>query len=138
VAAALFSRTMPRMAKEPKTTKSASSAKKKPERKPPAASAGSPLIDPASSAAAAAALVGHKVAAPASAAGPKTESSSFRNLKDSLTKPHSQTIGGVLDKIAPSSQKWIGGPTQGGKQVGHNQTFGADVARKSVPRRTAG
>jgi hypothetical protein len=126
------------MAKEPKTTKSASSAKKKPERKPPAASAGSPLIDPASSAAAAAALVGHKVAAPASAAGPKTESSSFRNLKDSLTKPHSQTIGGVLNKIAPSSQKWIGGPTQGGKQVGHNQTFGADVARKSVPRRTAG
>jgi len=126
------------MAKEPKPTKTPSSAKKKPERKPPAASAGAPLIDPAASAAAAAALVGHKLAPAASAAGPKTESSTFRNLKDSLTKPHSQTIGGVLDKIAPSSQKWIGGPTQGGKQVGHNQTFGADVARKNVPRRTAG
>jgi hypothetical protein len=74
----------------------------------------------------------------AAATGPQTESTSFRNLKGSLTKPHSQTIGGVLDKIAPNTQKWSGGHSHTGKQVGHNQTVGADVARRNVPRRTAG
>jgi hypothetical protein len=126
------------MAKEPKSTNSQSSGRKKSSRKATAASAAPPLVDPAQSAAAAAALVGHKVVLPASAPGAKTESTSFRHLKDSLSKPHSQTIGGVLDKIAPTFQKYTGGPTQGGKQVGHNQTFGADVARKNIPRRTAG
>ena len=85
------------MAKETKST-----AKKKPERKAPelksvGASAEAPLIDPLQSAAAAAALVGHKIAPPTAGAGQKTESTSFKNLKNSLAKPH---IGGVLDKIA--------------------------------------
>lgn len=124
------------MAKETKTSKSQGSLKKKPERKQPVV--GAPQIDPGQSAAAAAALVGHKITAPTLGSGPKTESSSFRNLKESLTKPHSQTIGGVLDKIAPAGQKKSGLPFGGGQQVGHNQTFGADVARRNVPRRTNG
>jgi hypothetical protein len=120
------------MAKETK------SSKKKPEGKPPTAPSRAPLIDPLQSAAAAAALVGHKISPLPTATGPQTESTTFRNLKDSLTKPHSQTIGGVLDKIAPNTQKWSGGHTGAGKQVGQNQTFGADVARRNVPRRTNG
>ena len=123
------------MAKEDKANKS---PRKKPQRKPAAALPGAPVVDPAQSAAAAAALVGHKIALPGSTAAPQAESTSFRNLKQSLTRPHAQTIGGVLDKIAPSSQKWTGSQTLGGKQVGHNQTFGPDASRRNVPRRTNG
>jgi hypothetical protein len=126
------------MPKETKSTKSQSTPRKKTERKPPAPASGAPLIDPLQSAATAAALVGHKIAPPAPVTGAKTESSTFRNLKDSVTKPHSQTIGGVLDKIAPNTQKWSGAHAGSGKQVGHNQTFGPDAARKNVPRRTNG
>jgi hypothetical protein len=126
------------MAKETKTTKSQPATKKKIDRKPPTAPSGTPLVDPLQSAAAAAALVGNRVSPLSNATGPQTESTTFRNLKDSLTKPHSQTIGNVLDKIAPNTQKWTGGHTGTGKQVGHNQTFGADVARRNVPRRTNG
>ncbi len=126
------------MAKETKTTKLQSASKKKIERKPPTAPSGAPLIDPLQSAAAAAALVGRKISPLSTATGPQTESTTFRNLKDSLTKPHSQTIGNVLDKIAPNTRKWTGGHSGAGKQVGHNQTVGADVARRNVPRRTNG
>jgi len=117
------------MAKETKS-------KKKSDRKSPASPSASPLIDPSQSAAAAAAMVGHKIPNTLST-GPKTESSTFRNLKESLSKP-SHNIGGILDKIAPNTQKYSTGHASGGKQVGHNQTFGADVARRNVPRRTNG
>jgi hypothetical protein len=96
------------------------------------------VIDPSQAAAAAAALVVHKVSNPARPQGPKTESSGFRNLKGSLVKPHSQTIGGVLDKLIPAGQKRSAQPFGSSKQVGHNQTFGADVNRRNVPRRTNG
>ena len=129
---------MRNMPKETKPTKSQPAPKKKPERKSPVASSGTPRIDPSQSAAAAAALVGRKISPLAAATGPQTESTTFRHLKESLTKPHSQTIGGVLDKIAPNTQKWTGGHSGAGKQVGHNQTVGADVARRNVPRRNAG
>ena len=119
------------MAKETK----ASSGKKKVERKAPAAPTATPLVDPAQSAAAAAALVARKVVVASPAGGAKTQSTSFKNLKESLNKPH---IGGVLDKIAPSSGKKSSVPFGGGQQVGHNQTFGADVSRRNVPRRTNG
>jgi hypothetical protein len=119
------------MAKETKPT----SAKKKSDKKPVGSAGPAPLIDPAQSAAAAAALVAHKIGPANAGAGPKTESTSFKNLKNSLAKPH---IGGVLDKFAPSSGKKSGLPFGGGQQVGHNQTFGADVSRRNVPRRTNG
>ena len=38
----------------------------------------------------------------------------------------------------PNQKKKSNLPFGGGKQVGHNQTFGADVTRSGVPRRTAG
>ena len=124
------------MAKEQKMSKT--QGKKKLERKAPATPGAAPLIDPLQSAAAAAALVGHKISASPASGGTAAESSSFRNLKESLSKPHSQTMGSVLDKISPGGQKKSGLPFGGGKQVGHNQTFGADVSRRNVPRRTNG
>jgi hypothetical protein len=124
------------MAKETKTSKP--QPKKKTDRKAPAAPAGSPLIDPLQSAATAAAMVGHKISSSPTAGGTPTESSGFRNLKESLSKPHAQTMGSVLDKLTPAGQKKSGLPFGAGKQVGHNQTFGADVSRRNVPRRTNG
>jgi hypothetical protein len=124
------------MAKEPKPTKS--QPKKKPERKAQGGPGVAPLIDPLHSAATAAALVGHKVSASPTSGGTPTESSGFRNLKESLSKPHAQTMGSVLDKLAPSGQKKSGLPFGAGKQVGHNQMFGADASRRNVPRRTNG
>ena len=70
--------------------------------------------------------------------GAKTESTSFKNLKESLNKPHSQIMGGLLDKISMPGQKKSALPFGGGKQVGHNQIIGSDASRKNVPRRTGG
>ena len=127
------------MANQPKSAKSQHTPKKKTEKHSPAAPAsGSPLVDPSHSTHAAAAMVGRKFSFPAAAGGPQTESTSFRNLKNSMTKPHSQTIGGVLDKITPANQKRSALPFAGSKQLGHHQTVGADVSRRNVPRRTNG
>jgi hypothetical protein len=66
----------------------------------------------------------------------KKESASFKNLKDSLNKPTSGGLGGNFGGIG--AQKKSGQNFGGGKQVGRNQTFGADVNRAGVPRRTGG
>jgi hypothetical protein len=108
------------------------SASKTTDAKAPA----SPLLDSAASAAAA--LVGNKISLPEPGQTPPAESSNFRQLKESLSKPHSQTMGNLLDKISSTGQKKSALPFGGGKQVGHNQTFGADVNRRNVPRRTGG
>jgi hypothetical protein len=117
------------MAKAKKASKSNS--------KTPAAT--SQAYDPALAAAAAAALVGNKISASSPASGQNTgESTSFKNLKDSLSKPHLQNIGGLLDKTGGPNPKKNSAATGGVDQVKHNQTFGADVSRRSVPRRTGG
>jgi hypothetical protein len=126
------------MANQKKAAKPQSSSKKSSESKPASAAAPAHGIDPAKSAASAAAMVAHKVSNPTPSQGPKVESSGFRNLKESAAKPHAQGIGGVLDKLTPAGQKRSGLPFGPSKQVGHNQTFGADVSRRSVPRRTGG
>jgi hypothetical protein len=128
------------MPKQSKRSQPAAGAKKKTERKAPGttAPAAKPLIDPAQSAAAAAAMVAHKVSTSTPATGTQTESSSFRNLKQSLNKPHSQTMDSVLDRIAPAKTKTAGFPLGGGKQVGHNQTYGPGITQRNVPRRTNG
>jgi hypothetical protein len=123
------------MANQKKAAKPQSSSKKSSESKP-ASTAPAHGIDPAKSAASAAAMVAHKVSTAAPAVGPKVESSSFRNLKESVAKP--QALGGFLDKLTPTGQKKSNLPFSSSKQVGHNQTFGADVSRRSVPRRTGG
>ncbi len=124
------------MANQKKAAKPQGNSKKSSESKPASAAPAAHGIDPAKSAASAAAMVAHKVSNATPAAGPKVESSGFKNLKESLAKP--QALGGLLDKLTPTGQKKSNLPFAASKQVGHNQTFGADVSRRSVPRRTGG
>ena len=82
-------------------------------------------------------MIVNRPAAPAAEGQPKKESSTFKHLKESLAKPHSQAVSNLLARSAPpGSKKPFTG--FGSKQVGRNQTFGADVNRSGVPRRTAG
>ena len=69
--------------------------------------------------------------------GEKRESSAFKQLKAGLNKPASQGLGGVLGNADPKG-KGNTGFGGGNRQVGRNQTFGADVNRSGVPRRTGG
>ena len=146
------------------TTKSAASAekssaagsaatKKKAPAKPTASTAGGsvPLIDTSLAAETAAkfvmnrALLGNAAPAPtpepsddeAEGGAEKRETSTFKQLKAGLNKPAGQGLGGILG--TPNQGKkgnfGVGGGTQ---QVGRNQTFGADVTRSGVPRRTGG
>jgi hypothetical protein len=99
-----------------------------------------PLIDTDLAASAAAAMVANRSvlggAGGSASGGQAKESSSFRQLKESLAKPGAQNLGGILG-TGPVQQKkaQAHGPD---RQVGRNQTFGADVNRASVPRRTGG
>ena len=114
-------------------------AKKKSEQAPSkksASSGGSPLIDTNLAANAAAAMVAGKVALPNPQQGPKKESAAFKQLKAGLNKPSAGALGGVFTQ--QGQQKKSRQPFGGGKQVGRNQTFGADATRTGVPRRTPG
>jgi hypothetical protein len=107
-----------------------------------------PLIDTNLAASAAAAMIlnravtgaaGTTQPAPAPTAPQgetKKESVAFKNMKDSLSKPAGSGLGGILGNTG--QQKKSNLPFGGGKQVGRNQTFGADVNRAGVPRRTGG
>ena len=127
---------------EKKTATPAASAAKKKAAAPkaPARSAGAgapstPLIDTNLAANAAAAFVGNKLAVN-NPGGAKQESAGFKNLKQKLAKPASQQLGSILDTTNQNKKPNL--PFGGGKQVAHNQTFGADVNRAGVPRRTPG
>lgn len=124
--------------------------KKKAPAKPAAgqpSAAGVPLIDTSLAAAAAANMVmnramlgnaGASEAAPShEPAGEKRESSAFKQLKQNLNKPSLGGTGGILGQ--PPGGKKGNLPFGGGhRQVGRNQTFGADATRSGVPRRTSG
>ena len=115
-----------------RTPPAAQSAKKPSGKSSPAGS--SPLIDTNLAANAAAAMIGNKVAAPS--AGAKKESAAFKQLKAGLNKP---AVGALAPPLQPpEKQKKANLPFGGGKQIGHNQTFGADATRSGVPRRTSG
>ncbi|MGB7160796.1 MAG: hypothetical protein WBD40_22215 [Tepidisphaeraceae bacterium] len=116
----------------------AAPAKKAAAKKPSAPATGAPLIDTNLAASAAAAMILNRAVTGAGATTQpaKKESASFKNLKDSLSKPASQGLGGSFGNIG--AQKKSGQNFGGGKQVGRNQTFGADVNRTGVPRRTGG
>jgi hypothetical protein len=117
---------------------------KKPAAAAPKASAAQPAqaprIDTSLAANAAAAMVGNKAPLPAgsssSAPKAKKESAAFKQLKAGLNKPSAGALGGAFGAGGQSkkSHQNFGG----GKQTGHSQTFGADVNRSGVPRRTPG
>jgi hypothetical protein len=72
------------------------------------------------------------------ASGSKTESSMFKQLKQGLSRSHLTGMADVLEKSALPGNKKPNLPSGRNEQVGHNQTFGADVNRAGVPRRTPG
>jgi hypothetical protein len=77
-------------------------------------------------------------AKPTADAQPRTESSLFKQLKSGLANPAGQTMSNLLDKHGDSAHKKSAAPFGKGPQLGRNQTFGADVNRAGVPRRTGG
>jgi hypothetical protein len=113
-------------------------AKKPAKAKAPAAPAGMPLIDTSLAAEAAAKMVTRRDKLPNAtpAEGEKRESAAFKQLKDSINKPTAQGPAGLLHSTTPNKNFNL--PMGNRKQVGHNQTFGADVNRSGVPRRTGG
>ena len=117
--------------------KPAAGAKKAPGAKKAAAGAApaAPLIDTSLAAQAAARMVANRDLRSAPQAE-KQESGSFKQLKESLNRPAVQGPGGLLQNIGnpKKSNQAFGGRNQ----VGRNQTFGADVNRAGVPRRTGG
>ena len=96
--------------------------------------AGSGSTSPAPSAAAPQAPA--DAGAEAGDAGEKRETSAFKQLKQSLSKPASQGLGGILGGVQAGKKttQTFAGPNQ----VRRNQTFGADASRTNVPRRTGG
>jgi hypothetical protein len=127
----------PASAAAPAGKKPAASASSKPAARPAAA----PAIDTSLAANAAAAMIGNKAAGAAATARnaqpQKPESSAFKQLKAGLNKPAAGALGGAFG-IGAKQQKKTTQNYGGGKQVGHNQTFGSDVNRAGVPRRTPG
>lgn len=120
-----------------KKAASAPAPKAKKAAKPSAASTGVPLIDTSLAAQAAAKMVVNRdMLGSGKPSGEKKESGSFKQLKESLLKPAVQGPGGLLSPIG--QQKKANTGFGGRNQVGHNQTFGADVNRSGVPRRTSG
>jgi hypothetical protein len=95
----------------------------------------SPMIDTSLAAQAAAQMLAAGLNRPAASSTPKQESAMFKQLKAGLNKPHTATVSNLLEKSHGPEPTKIH-PQQ--KQVGKNQTFGADVTRSGVPRRTPG
>jgi len=129
------------------STPAAGAAKKKTPGAKSAAPTGAPLVDTNLAAAAAAKRVAAGLApamgaaagaVAAGSAAPVRESATFKHLKDSMNKSSTTGLAGILDKTAGPAQKHSTTPFHGGKQLGRNQVFGADVNRSGVPRRTGG
>jgi len=125
------------MAKPKATKRTQSTGQRKPPT-PAKIAGGVPLIDTTFAVQAAAAMVGRKVSGSADASGAHKESAGFKQLKEGLNQPHLQNLGKMLDATGNTSSKKSAQPFAQTKQVGHNQTFGADVNRTGVPRRTGG
>lgn len=103
---------------------------------------GAPMIDTGLAAQAAARMLLARSSGAAAAtrqASAAGESEGFKQLKNNLGKPHPQAMEALLNNTAPPGSKRSNLPIPGGRnQVGHNQTFSADVSRAGVPRRTGG
>jgi hypothetical protein len=123
---------------EKKTAKSAAGAGKSPAKgkgsHPRTSGGAGPLVDTNLAAAAAARML---LARKTDSSQAKKSGGMIDQLKADLNKPTGASVSGVLDKTAPAGSKKPHLPF-GGKQVAHNQTYGADVTRSGVPRRTPG
>ncbi len=102
-----------------------------------------PHVDTNLAAEAAAKMIAQRAIEPPADAGAgaapdptRRESSAFKQMKQGLSKPGSQGLGNLLGNSQNQKKSHV--PFGGGPQVRRNQTFGADVSRSSVPRRTGG
>jgi len=122
----------PAAAKKPAAKKAIAKAAKG------SATPSSPLIDTSLAAQNAAKLVAQRdtLGEPREGEQRQPESSAFKQLKENLNKPHSQAPASFLQKTAPHKKMNL--PFGSLNQVGKGQTFGADVNRSGVPRRTGG
>lgn len=113
-----------------------STEQKKPTRNAPAkpAPVGVPLVDTSLAAETAAKMLLRRPNTSTPATSQK-ESGTFKSLKESLNKPNLGGLDQVIGSIGPQRSNL---PHQRDQQKGHNQTFGADVNRTGVPRRTPG
>jgi hypothetical protein len=120
----------------------AASAKKKAPAKPmkPAPAPGTPMIDTSLAAENAARMLAARAAGAIPAAGgDQKETALFKHMKENVARPHAASVDSLLNSTASSSSRKSAQPfITGGKQVGQNQTFGADVSRRNLPRRTGG
>ncbi len=129
------------MAKKKSDTAPAPEAKKeapkKPAAKKPTATPSDlPSINTSAAASAAAALVGNRVNLGGGGSNStRPESAAFKAMKQNLTS-HSAGVANMLPHAAGAKKSNT--PFEKSKQVGHNQTFGADVNRAGVPRRNGG
>jgi len=116
----------------------AKKAAKKPAKKAEASSSGI-FVDTNLAAESAARLLAARVSTKAPTdAQPHTESSLFKQMKSGLANPAAASMSNLLDKHGDPNQKKSAAPFVKGPQMGRNQTFGADVNRAGVPRRTGG
>ena len=127
-------------ASEKKSAAPAKAAAKKPaaakkSAKPTGGATDMPSIDTNLAAQSAASMVANRDKLP-TAGGEKAESASFKQFKQNLNKPAAHGPASFLQNSAPQKKSNL--PFGARKQVGHNQTFGADVNRTGVPRRTGG
>lgn len=121
--------------------KSAAKSAAKPAAKPvaKAAAPAAPMVNTSLAAETAARMIGAKAGGFNSASsGPRKETSAFKQMKQSFTKPHAAGIGNMLNSTISPAAKKSNQPFHAGKQVGHNQTMGSEATRTSVPRRTGG
>jgi hypothetical protein len=147
----------PAAAAEKQSSVGGAATRKKAPAKPAGAPLGVPLIDTSLAAETAAKFVMNRAllgnAAPAGGAAPppepaedaqaapegaeKRETSTFKQLKAGLNKPAAGGLGGLLGN-ANVGKKGNTPFSGGNQQVGRNQTFGGDITRSGVPRRTGG
>ncbi len=108
----------------------------------PPAPTGTPMVDTTLAAQAAAKRLVAGLAPPMATPAAGKESASFKQLKQSVAHPAASGLDSVLDKTASAASRKpntpFTGPRAGGGSGGRNQTFGADVNRSGVPRRTSG
>ena len=130
------------MAKAKKTESTAASKASAPAPKAPAkkagkAAGGSPLINTDFAAQSAARMLLNRATnAPINTSSQKKESATFKNMKDSLAKPHLASMDSMLNSTSSGGNQTH--QQHQGNQKGHAQTYNADVARTGVPRRTPG
>lgn len=96
-----------------------------------------PLIDTNLAASVAAKMLVHKdLLTNAAQSSDAAESDAFKQLKEGVHKPIGNTTPTFLQSLTPD-KKFNAIPNRH-QQIGRNQTFGADVNRTGVPRRTGG